>query len=215
MGSATFAGLARAAAVAMVFSSSLLGGRFPSYAAPALACPCAPPQGPPTGLLRGYVVFTGTVTAIKTVSYSCVGNTGNCQYYPESEHPTSLEVDFAIERSWGGARASLKGNVYTGIDAASCEYPFEVGGKYLVQASQNRAGLFWTCTCYRTKPLAEAGAELAVLDGGDLPASGDGSATHSFSSQIAIVMLALLSSSGFAILGGRFFIRQKSGARTK
>jgi hypothetical protein len=57
-------------------------------------------------------------------------------------------------------------------DGVSCGYPFEEGQKYLVYADEGQRGLK-VGGCSATRPLSEAGADLAVLRNGKEPEEGD------------------------------------------
>jgi 5-hydroxyisourate hydrolase-like protein (transthyretin family) len=70
-------------------------------------------------------------------------------------------VKFRVEKSWRGDVAGEL-EVRTGTGGGDCGYNFERGVKYLVYANV-RDGRLSTGICNRTKPLAEAGEDLAYL----------------------------------------------------
>ena len=70
-------------------------------------------------------------------------------------------VTFRVEKSWRGEAAG-EVQVRTGTGGGDCGYTFQRGVKYLVYAN-TREGRLYTGTCNRTKPLAEAGDDLAYL----------------------------------------------------
>jgi 5-hydroxyisourate hydrolase-like protein (transthyretin family) len=70
-------------------------------------------------------------------------------------------VRFRVEKSWRGEVAG-EVQVRTGTGGGDCGYNFERGVTYLVYANV-REGRLSTGICNRTKPLAEAGEDLAYL----------------------------------------------------
>lgn len=76
-------------------------------------------------------------------------------------------VKFKLLKSWKG-RLSKEVTLKTGAGGGDCGYPFAAGKTYLVYASLSRRygskQSLSTNICMRTKPIARAGAEIAVLN---------------------------------------------------
>jgi hypothetical protein len=130
----------------------------------ASACSCAIPPGTQKeraerALSESEAVFSGEVVRIDRPS----GPTWSSR---------DLETDtFRVSESWKGPWGGML-EVKTPVAGMSCGYPFEEGQEYLVYASEGRQGLE-VFLCGETRPLSKAGADLAVLGGGDKPIGND------------------------------------------
>lgn len=108
----------------------------------ALACSCAPPGPPDKARDAADAVFSGKVLGVNSAA-------------------SGLEVDIRVEGSWKGIPCETV-VVRTASDSAMCGYTFEVGRTYLIYAHQQE-GAFSTNLCTRTRPIDEAGEDLAAL----------------------------------------------------
>lgn len=143
----------------------LIGGLFGFFVTPeaCLACSCLPPGSPTEERDKYAAVFRGRVTAV-------------------SQEQTARgfrvqRVTFEVDRAWKGPVTSTM-TVYTGAGGGDCGYNFQQGADYLVYASQSQsdeflpANAFATGICSRTRPIAQAGDDLAALGPGNPPAPG-------------------------------------------
>lgn len=73
-----------------------------------------------------------------------------------------VKVTLRIDSMWKGPETS-EALVSTGKDGGDCGYPFVVGKKYLVYASQSKDGFLTTNICQRTQLLSLAKEDIAVL----------------------------------------------------
>jgi len=122
----------------------------------AWACSCASPSATPIEARDGgAAVFAGRVTDVNT---------------PDPNSYTlfrSMAVTFAVSHVW-------KGNVGSSIvigtsrDGASCGYTFDIGQEYLIYAFEYEGQLV-TGICERTRLLADAQTDLAVLGAAQVP----------------------------------------------
>jgi hypothetical protein len=90
--------------------------------------------------------------------------------HPEAtpEHPApELSVRMSVVRSWKGMEQEQV-VLTTAADSAGCGYPFAADGDYLVYAASGTHGLIATL-CSRTRPFAEADADVRVLGMGVTP----------------------------------------------
>lgn len=135
----------------------LLTGSWTMAPAPAYACSCVEPGPMEERLERKTAVFQGTVTSIKEPVLKKIMS---------SDEP--VKVTFVVKQLWKGEpRAEL--SIRTAMYEASCGYEdFRVDEEYLVFAYGDPDDLK-TGLCDGTKPVAEAGEELAILGNGDLP----------------------------------------------
>lgn len=114
----------------------------------AFACSCAPMPAPAEARDQATAVFTGTVTAIE----------------PDASGNYNL-VTFQIDRVWKGTKCR-EVTVSTGLSDLNCGYAFQAGQTYLVYAyadNSARGTKLNTNMCSRTRPVAEAGEDLAAL----------------------------------------------------
>lgn len=108
----------------------------------ALACSCAPLGPPEKARDAADAVFSGKVLAVRP------GTSG-------------LEVDIRVEGTWKGVPCETV-VVRTASDSAMCGYSFEEGKSYLIYAHRQQDALS-TNLCTRTRPIDEAGEDLAAL----------------------------------------------------
>ncbi|HEY0075399.1 MAG TPA: hypothetical protein VGB77_14970 [Abditibacteriaceae bacterium] len=116
----------------------------------ALCCSCAEPDPPEQALKSADAVFAG-----KVISLTSSGR-------------FSGTYSFQVNESWKGASLNIL-FIRTGRGGGDCGYGFEIGQEYLVYA-YGKSGLS-THTCSRTKPLSDAGQDLAVLGPGTPPSA--------------------------------------------
>jgi hypothetical protein len=113
----------------------------------ALACQCYI-NTPEVDFAQSDAVFIGTVLLITPTS-----------------NPDFLDVLVSVSGFWKGIGIGLT-HLYTYAAEPACGYVFQVGEVYLVFASEVHEdcceGLM-TSVCVRTKPLSNAGEELAYL----------------------------------------------------
>ena len=96
------------------------------------------------------VVFAGEVLDITPLP-----NPAGEAYRPHRK------VRLRVMQSWRGGAGGIV-ELTTGAGGGDCGYNFEQGVRYLVYA-RSRAGALSTGICSRTRPLAEAGEDLAYL----------------------------------------------------
>ena len=137
----------------------------------AYACSCAMPPG------------TQKERAERVLSSSEAVFSGEVVDFEKSAPPTTMmERTMMVITGGGTATATLRVSevwkgpkqrtvkVTTGADSGmGCGYPFEEGPEYLVYARKGMS----VDLCSETKPLAKAGADLAVLGNGEKPKSSD------------------------------------------
>lgn len=132
-----------------------------SLAAPgkAHACSCAKPPAVKEELNRRTAVFAGKVTQVEKPASKLIQS---------SAEP--VKITFEVSAVWKGELKS-KTAVYTAMSSASCGYEnFQVHTEYIVFATGTPDRLE-TSICTRTKPLASAWEERAVLGTGAAPLS--------------------------------------------
>ena len=89
---------------------------------------------------------------------------------PQSDTPEvgpRRTIRMAVVSSWKGAEGE-EITVFTAADSAMCGYTFQAEHSYLVYASSGPGGLE-VSLCSRTKPMGEAGEDLAHLGMGATP----------------------------------------------
>jgi hypothetical protein len=144
----------------------------------ALACKCAPVT-PAAALSQSTAAFSGRVTGIDT---------------PAATSPTAymdpLTVHVAVAEVWKGD-VPATALVETAQETASCGYPFEVGRDYVIYATAapNHTDPFATGMCSGTKPLADAGADLAALGSGKPPKAGGADSNPGGLSKVGLLLL--------------------------
>lgn len=140
-GKARTAGLFGLSGVLAVVAVAVLG------VPPAAACSCVEMPPPQEALAASGTVFAGRVTAL-----GGRGLSGGSAHRP---------VAFEVAEVWAGA-VHEREVVFTGENSAMCGYEFQVGGDYLVYASEDQ-GRLETGLCTRTTLLADADEDLAAL----------------------------------------------------
>jgi hypothetical protein len=131
----------------------------------AAACQCVPSGPPCQKYFQSDVVFIGTVRSITWDAGADV------------LARVRVEFEDAVP-SRGGQGRSI--TVFTSNGAGSCGYPFKQGGRYLVYANRMSNQIVITI-CSRTRPIADAGADLAFLKTLATPSEGahvSGSVDH-------------------------------------
>jgi hypothetical protein len=107
-------------------------------AVPAAACTCFPPPRFEDAFAAAEAVFTGEVVKIEVI---------DGEFFPQEMRSRLL-----LENYWKGELPDTV-TVYTASDEASCGFPFEMGGDYLIYADESLAadGLrLWTHLCGRS-----------------------------------------------------------------
>jgi hypothetical protein len=94
--------------------------------------------------------------------------------------------------------------VNTANQGSACGYPFKEGREYLVYASERQQGLE-VDLCGETRPLSEAGADLAVLGSGEKPKDGGGEALNDTSGVVGA--RAVLGMGGLAMATSLVVVR--------
>lgn len=122
-----------------------------------LACSCAQPKPPAEARDSATAVFQGRVVAIAEGS--------GAQNLPQRR------ITMRAMTSWRGD-VPAEVAIYTAQGSAACGYSFEVGSEYLVYAYTGTGGVGGTTDalntnlCNRTRLIADAAADLAVLGPG-------------------------------------------------
>lgn len=78
------------------------------------------------------------------------------------------KITLAVVRTWKGLENEEKVEVYTNGSSAACGYPFALDVSYLLY-TRTHEGRITVSNCSRTRPIAEAGQDLAVLGAGATP----------------------------------------------
>lgn len=81
-------------------------------------------------------------------------------------------IHFAVEEAFSGVKAGARVTVHSGTGGGDCGYWFRRGERYVVYAGGDLKARLHTSVCTRTRPLADAGEDLAFLRA--LPAEGAG-----------------------------------------
>src|SRR5687767_9448321 len=104
---------------------------------------------------KASAVFLGTVTYTTTTTTK----RGEFDFH-------SRIFRFTVDKAFRGAEAK-EVEVLTGSGGGDCGYGFQLGGQYLVYAYRDNANRLATSICSRTRPAADAAADLAFFR--DLP----------------------------------------------
>jgi len=124
-------------------------------AAPALACKCMLPAVD-AAREDAAALFEGRVLAIEQ----------------QGDDPGAVNgkqrVTLAVVRSWKGLERDERIDVYTNGSSAACGYMFEKSTSYLIYASEHD-GKLSVSLCSRTRPIADAAEDLALLGAGATP----------------------------------------------
>jgi hypothetical protein len=114
------------------------------------ACSCAGSGPPCEGFFQVTAVFAGTVRSITPAGVQATWG------------PTA-RVEFGDAITYRGGDATTQ-SVVTSVDSASCGYAFKVGERYVVYASRFKPDEpLRVVICSRTRPIAEAGEDLAFF----------------------------------------------------
>ena len=117
----------------------------------ARACSCGSGGVPPCeAAWRSDAIFAGTVRSIEQVDH-----------LDGSSYRSNL-VTIEIERGFINAPPGTI-QVATGTGGGDCGYRFVTGRRYLIYASKAESGRLSTGICSRTRPLEEAGEDVAYL----------------------------------------------------
>lgn len=116
------------------------------------ACSCAGGGTPCHDYWTASAVFIGTVVESSTSTYK----------RGEVDLPRRI-VRFNIDQTFRGVKGDQV-EVMTGLGDSDCGYGFQLGGRYLVYASEASGKLF-TGTCSRTRLVSEADDDLAYFRG--------------------------------------------------
>ncbi len=122
----------------------------------AWACSCEPPGSTAAERERATAVFAGRVERLEAGNGSIVSKTD-----------PAVQVTFAVQQVWKGDVPQTM-FLTTAQWGASCGYTFEQGQQYLVYAFTFNDTL-QAYLCSRTRPLADAQDDLAVLGEGRVP----------------------------------------------
>lgn len=134
----------------MVFRALILFSLFVGVldVTPGYACSCASPGTVCSHFWQVSTVFAGTVTAIE----------------PVAERPGMLAVHFAVDQRGRGVDGDTIVIEAAPQNGVNCGYTFQMGGRYVVYASDGPGERPTTTMCSGTKPAAQAAADLAFLD---------------------------------------------------
>jgi hypothetical protein len=102
-------------------------------------------------------VFAGVVTEVAESGVRHGGSEHDRPFYYRL-------VRFKVSDSFGGSKAQTA-EVLTGRGGADCGFNFVRGRRYLVYAREGEDGRLYTSVCAATKPLEEAGDDLAFIRG--------------------------------------------------
>jgi hypothetical protein len=142
--------IARASLVAAVVIASLQ-----AFTPSAQACKCMMPT-PEAARDNATAVFEGQVTAVEPEPGSDGSGMGKTL------------VTLSLVRTWKGVENEEVVKVRTADSTAACGIDFEKAKSYLVYARQGEGGLEVN-SCGRTRDMAGAAEDLAVLGGGVTP----------------------------------------------
>lgn len=137
----------------LLFLTALVFILLPGFAEEVRACSCVfGGMQPCQEYSEADAVFAGTVVGISGVTIE------DGSY----KHSQRL-VRFSVEQGFRGIEGSFV-EVVTGLGGGDCGYGFKQGGQYLVYARRNAQDKrLYTGICLRTRPLAEAAADLAFI----------------------------------------------------
>ncbi|MCD9025020.1 hypothetical protein [Cohnella silvisoli] len=150
----------RTLAFSLCFAIILLAGSLLKPQA-VHACSCAAPESAEKQVRKELehksAIFAGTVVKVTPPRFNIIMSSADL-----------VKVTFKVSRVWKG-ELGRQAVVYTAMSSASCGIEnFQVGTKYIVSAYKDSKPLE-TNICDLTKPLASAGAELAILGDGYEP----------------------------------------------
>ena len=118
------------------------------------ACKCAEPEAPSAALASAQAVFQGEVASI-------------------DDSGSERLVTLRVPKAWKGIESAEEVRVRTRKESAACGFPFEVGQSYLIYAAKaepSQPGVsLQVLRCGRTRPIAEADADIKELGLGAIP----------------------------------------------
>jgi hypothetical protein len=176
--------------LAVLASFLLLTGLGSVFLAPdcAFACTCAMPSGSQKEIAKDALADSEAVFAGEVVDFE---NTLNITMM-EGEMVTMMGGNTAtatatlrVSEVWKGPERQTMQIGTAPNDGVSCGFPFEEGKEYLVYAYGGRQGLK-ADGCTQTKPLSEAGADLAVLGNSEKPKDGGEEALSDTSGGVSV-----------------------------
>ncbi len=128
------------------------------------ACSCSEPPPAEEALRQADAVFIGTLSKFELIGHL------DLSAGPQAGIRWVRVATFDVTSSWkGSSQPSME--VTTGAGGGDCGVDFIVGRQYLVYASVNE-GTLQTNICTRTRGMAQAQDDLAVLGQGTSPTSG-------------------------------------------
>jgi hypothetical protein len=134
----------------LAFAACLLIARPSAH-----ACKCMLPELEPARE-DASALFEGRVLAIDDIAGASAATNGE------------KKVTLAVVRTWKGLDNVEKIELYTNGSTAACGYPFAKDVSYLVY-TRNHEGRETVSNCSRTRPIADAGEDLAKLGAGATP----------------------------------------------
>ncbi len=129
-----------------------------SAAPRAKACSCPPPPPPKQALKQAAAVFSGKVLSVEI-----------------DQRKGIKMVTIEVASVWKGG-VGRKATVYTAQHGATCGYGFKKDQSYLVycyarkQKDEKKPAKLWTNIRTRTRPMANAAADMNALGKGAKPA---------------------------------------------
>jgi hypothetical protein len=175
--------------LAVLASFLLLTGLGSVFLAPdcAFACTCAMPSGSQKEIAKDALADSEAVFAGEVVNFE---NTPNITMM-EGEMVTMMGGNTAtatatlrVSEVWKGPERQTMQIGTAPNDGVSCGFPFEEGKEYLVYASGKQDPE--ASGCSETKPLSEAGADLAVLGNSEKPKDGNDDALSDTSGGVSV-----------------------------
>lgn len=135
------------------------GGVSAALVQPAAACSCAGEPEPSAALLAADVVFEGTVLGEPEAVRAQLGIDG---------YSGAARFRFAVARYFKGQQGS-EAAIYTIDQESACGRSYASGSTYLVYGRLTPDGVLTDSLCSRTRPLANAAEDLALLGEGSAP----------------------------------------------
>lgn len=138
------------------------------------ACSCIGVSTPCAAAGASAAAFTGTVVSIvnapppivaPAASPTQTGRLPASRFAGSPQLPRSLRtVRIRIGEVLSGVEPGQQEiEILTGLGGGDCGYPFQTGADYVVYAYKNSDGHLETGICSRTRPLAQAGEDLAYF----------------------------------------------------
>jgi hypothetical protein len=153
----------------------------------AFACTCAMPSGSQKEIAKDALADSEAVFSGEVVDFE---NTPNITMM-EGEMVTMMGGNTAtatatlrVSEVWKGPERQTMQIGTAPNDGVSCGFPFEEGKEYLVYASGKQDPE--ASGCSETKPLSEAGADLALLGDGQKPKDGNDDALSDTSGGVSV-----------------------------